>query len=108
MDASSSTSRTRPAMRAWWHRLPGCGPRPAAAGCGDSTRRAEHADGPGHHDRRPPEGGPAVRTRIIALAVLTSVLATCLFAVPLAVAVLDYAVQQERTHLVRAASYVAI
>ncbi len=49
-----------------------------------------------------------MRTRIIALAVLTSVLATCLFAVPLAVAVLDYAVQHERTHLVRAASYVAI
>jgi signal transduction histidine kinase len=49
-----------------------------------------------------------VRTRIIALAVLTSVLATCLFAVPLAVAVLDYAVQHERTHLVRVASYVAI
>ena len=49
-----------------------------------------------------------MRTRIIALAVLTSMLATCLFAVPLAVAVLDYAVQHERTHLVRVASYVAI
>jgi signal transduction histidine kinase len=49
-----------------------------------------------------------VRTRIVALAVLTSVLATCLFAVPLAVAVLDYSVQHERGHLVRAASYVAI
>ncbi|MGY1759891.1 sensor histidine kinase [Geodermatophilus sp. SYSU D00779] len=49
-----------------------------------------------------------MRTRIIALAVLTSVLATCLFAVPLAVAVLDYLVQHERTHLERAASYVAI
>jgi signal transduction histidine kinase len=49
-----------------------------------------------------------VRTRIVALAVLTSVLATCLFAIPLAVAVLDYSVQHERGHLVRAASYVAI
>ncbi|SDM47855.1 Signal transduction histidine kinase [Geodermatophilus siccatus] len=49
-----------------------------------------------------------MRTRIVALAVLTSVLATCLFAVPLAVAVLDYSVQHERTHLERAASYVAI
>ncbi|MGR6967357.1 sensor histidine kinase [Geodermatophilus sp. URMC 61] len=49
-----------------------------------------------------------MRTRIVALAVLTSVLATCLFAVPLAVAVLDYAVQHERAHLLRSASYVAI
>jgi signal transduction histidine kinase len=49
-----------------------------------------------------------VRTRIIALAVLTSVLATCLFAIPLAVAVLEYSVQHERGHLVRAAGDVAI
>ena len=49
-----------------------------------------------------------MRTRIVALAVLASVLATCLFAVPLAVAVLEYAVQHERGHLVRIASDVAI
>src|SRR3712207_3905731 len=106
MDVSSSTSRTRPAMRAWWHRLPDCGPRPAAAGCGDRARRPEHPGGPEHRDRR--REVPPVRTRIIALAVLTSVLATCLFAIPLAVAVLDYSLQHERTHLERAASYVAI
>ena len=49
-----------------------------------------------------------MRTRIVALAVLASVLATCLFAVPLAVAVLEYAIQHERGHLVRIASDVAI
>lgn len=49
-----------------------------------------------------------MRTRIVALAVLTSVLATCLFAIPLAVAVRDYVVQHERGQLVRTASYVAI
>ncbi|WP_448611434.1 sensor histidine kinase [Geodermatophilus sp. URMC 60] len=49
-----------------------------------------------------------MRTRIVALAVLTSVLAICLFAVPLAVAVLDYTVQHERGDLVRAAGDVAI
>jgi signal transduction histidine kinase len=49
-----------------------------------------------------------VRTRIIALAVLVSVLATCLFAAPLAVAVFLYAVQTERGHLVWVASDVAI
>ncbi|TFV53938.1 HAMP domain-containing histidine kinase [Geodermatophilus sp. DF01-2] len=49
-----------------------------------------------------------MRTRIIAVAVLASVLATCLFAVPLAVAVLEYALQHERGHLVRVASDVAI
>lgn len=49
-----------------------------------------------------------MRTRIVALAVLASVLATCLFAVPLAVAVLEYTVQHERGHLVRLAGDVAI
>ncbi|SHN71622.1 Signal transduction histidine kinase [Geodermatophilus obscurus] len=49
-----------------------------------------------------------MRTRIVALAVLASVLATCLFAVPLAVGVLQYAAQHERGHLVRVASDVAI
>src|SRR4051812_11630582 len=95
-------------MRTSWHRLPARGTSPAAAGCGDSARRVEHADGPSTvpADRR--RKVPLVRTRIVALAVLTSVLATCLFAIPLAVAVLDYSVQHERGHLVRAASYVAI
>jgi signal transduction histidine kinase len=49
-----------------------------------------------------------VRTRIIGVAVLASVLAICLFGVPLAVAVHRYAMQQERVHLVRAATDVAI
>jgi signal transduction histidine kinase len=48
-----------------------------------------------------------VRTRIVALAVLTSALATCLFAVPLGVAVLEYALQHERGHLIRVAAGVA-
>jgi signal transduction histidine kinase len=48
-----------------------------------------------------------VRTRIITLAVLTSVLATCLFALPLGVAVLKYAVQHERGHLIGVARQVA-
>jgi signal transduction histidine kinase len=49
-----------------------------------------------------------VRTRIISLAVLTSVVATVLFVVPLGVAVFQYAMQQERGHLVEHASDVAI
>ena len=49
-----------------------------------------------------------MRTRIIALAVLTSVLATCLFALPLGAAVLRHMLGQERGHLVRVASDVAI
>jgi signal transduction histidine kinase len=49
-----------------------------------------------------------VRTRIIALAVLASVLATVLFAVPLGIAVFRHLVGQERGHLVRVASDVAI
>jgi signal transduction histidine kinase len=49
-----------------------------------------------------------VRTRIITLAVLASVLATSLFAVPLGVAVLDRLLGKERGHLVRVASEVAI
>jgi hypothetical protein len=49
-----------------------------------------------------------VRTRIITLAVLASVLATCLFAVPLGAAVLDRLLGKERGHLVRLASEVSI
>ncbi|MGY1594565.1 sensor histidine kinase [Geodermatophilus sp. SYSU D00708] len=49
-----------------------------------------------------------VRTRIIGVAVLASALATFLFGVPLAVAVLQYVVQHERGHLVRVANEVAI
>jgi signal transduction histidine kinase len=49
-----------------------------------------------------------VRTRIIGLAVLVSVLAICLFGVPLGVAVFNYSLQHERGHLVRIASDVAI
>jgi signal transduction histidine kinase len=49
-----------------------------------------------------------VRTRIIGVAVLASVLAICLFGAPLGVAVLQYALQHERGHLVQVASDVAI
>ncbi|HYX95940.1 MAG TPA: HAMP domain-containing sensor histidine kinase [Geodermatophilus sp.] len=49
-----------------------------------------------------------MRTRIISLAVLTSVVATVLFAVPLGVAVLQYALQHQWGHLVRHASDLAI
>src|SRR5512144_2896737 len=49
-----------------------------------------------------------VRTRIISVAMLASVLAICLFGVPLGVAVLKYALQQERARLVQLASDVAI
>jgi len=49
-----------------------------------------------------------VRTRIITLAVLTSVVATVLFAVPLGVAVFRHLMGQERGHLLRVASDVAI
>ncbi|MGK5112858.1 MULTISPECIES: sensor histidine kinase [unclassified Geodermatophilus] len=49
-----------------------------------------------------------MRTRIIGVAVVASVLAICLFGVPLAVAVHRYAIQQERVHLVRVATDVAI
>jgi signal transduction histidine kinase len=49
-----------------------------------------------------------VRTRIIGVAVLASALAICLFGVPLGVAVLQYAMQHERGHLVGIASDVAI
>jgi signal transduction histidine kinase len=49
-----------------------------------------------------------VRTRIITLAVLASVVATCLFAVPLGAAVLLNLLGQERSHLVWEASEVAI
>ncbi|MGK5111699.1 MULTISPECIES: histidine kinase dimerization/phospho-acceptor domain-containing protein [unclassified Geodermatophilus] len=49
-----------------------------------------------------------MRTRIIGVAVLASALALCLFGVPLAVAVLQYAMQHERAHLVQVASDIAI
>src|SRR4051794_40565895 len=49
-----------------------------------------------------------VRTRIIGVAVLASVLAICLFGIPLGVAVLQFAMQDARGHLVRIASDVAI
>jgi len=49
-----------------------------------------------------------VRTRIITLAVLASVVAICLFAVPLGAVVLERLLGQERGHLVRVASEVAI
>src|ERR671933_193992 len=94
MDVSSSTSRTRPAMRAWWHRRPGSGPRPG------------HPDGPEHRDRR--REVPPVRTRIVALAVLASELATFLFAIPLAYAIREHLLGQESGYLVREASHVAI
>jgi signal transduction histidine kinase len=48
-----------------------------------------------------------VRTRIIGVAVLASVLAIVLFGVPLGVAVHQYAMQQERAHLLKVASDVA-
>jgi signal transduction histidine kinase len=49
-----------------------------------------------------------VRSRIVGVAVLASVLAICLFGVPLGVAVLQYSQQQERAHLVRVANELAI
>ncbi len=49
-----------------------------------------------------------MRTRIIGVAVLASVLATCLFGVPLGVGALKYLTNKERGHLVRVASDVAI
>ena len=49
-----------------------------------------------------------MRTRIIGVAVLASVLAILLFGVPLGAAVHRYAMQQERVHLVAVASDVAI
>ncbi len=49
-----------------------------------------------------------MRTRIIVLAVLVSVLATCLFAAPLGYAVWKHLLGQERGHLVREASDVSI
>lgn len=49
-----------------------------------------------------------MRTRIVGLAVWVSVLATALFAVPLGVAVFEYAVQAERNELEQIADAVAI
>jgi signal transduction histidine kinase len=49
-----------------------------------------------------------VRTRIVALAVLASALATCLFAIPLAAGVFEYLMQHERVHLVGHARDVAV
>src|SRR3954466_6603609 len=49
-----------------------------------------------------------MRTRIIGVAVLASVLATCLFGGPLALGALRYLLRKERGHLVRGANDVAI
>ena len=49
-----------------------------------------------------------MRTRIVALAVLASALATCLFAIPLAAGVFEYLMQHERVHLVGHARDVAV
>ncbi len=49
-----------------------------------------------------------MRTRIVALAVLASVLATFLFAIPLGYAIRQHLLGQERGYLVREASHVAI
>jgi signal transduction histidine kinase len=49
-----------------------------------------------------------VRTRIIGVALLASVLAICLFGVPLGVAVFQYAQQHQHGHLMQVASDVAI
>jgi signal transduction histidine kinase len=49
-----------------------------------------------------------VRTRIVALAVLASVLATFLFAIPLGYAIREHLLGQESGYLVREASHVAI
>lgn len=49
-----------------------------------------------------------MRTRIIGVAVMASVLAICLFGIPLGVGVLQFAMQHERGHLVQVASDVAI
>lgn len=49
-----------------------------------------------------------MRTHIIGVAVLASVLAICLFGIPLGVGVLQFAMQHERSHLVQVASDVAI
>jgi signal transduction histidine kinase len=54
------------------------------------------------------DGQGLMRTRIIGVAVLASVLATCLFGGPLAVGVLKYLLRKERGHLVRVANDVAI
>jgi len=48
-----------------------------------------------------------VRSRIIGVAVLASVVAICLFGLPLGVAVHQYAMHQERVHLLKVASDVA-
>jgi signal transduction histidine kinase len=49
-----------------------------------------------------------MRTRIIGVAILASVLATCLFGGPLAVGALKYLLRKERGHLLRVANDVAI
>src|SRR3712207_1659532 len=49
-----------------------------------------------------------MRTRIIGVAVLASVVATCLFGGPLAFGALRYLLRKERGHLVRVANDVAI
>ncbi len=49
-----------------------------------------------------------MRTRIIGVAVLASVVAICLFGLPLGVAVYRYAVQEEQSHLARVARDTAV
>ncbi len=95
-------------MRASRHRLARSGTRRAAAGDGDSAPEAEHPGAPEHRTCRPGDGGharahPDRRPRRPG-----SALATCLLAVPLGVAVLEYVLQHERGHLGRIASDVAI
>jgi hypothetical protein len=49
-----------------------------------------------------------MRTRIIGVAIIASVLATCLFGGPLTVGALKYLLRKERGHLVRVANDLAI
>ena len=58
--------------------------------------------------RRLRDGDTLVRTRIIGLAVSAAVLAIVLFGVPLAVAVLQYVMQVERTELQQTADSIAM
>ena len=59
-------------------------------------------------NRRLRDGDTLVRTRIIGLAVSAAVLAIVLFGVPLAVAVLQYVMQVERTELQQTADSIAM
>src|SRR5687768_10388224 len=108
MDASSSTSRTRPAMRHRGTLSPAPGPvapRPESVTArGRWSTLALPSTVPADLGT---EAAP-VRTRIVALAVLASALATCLFAIPLAAGVFEYLMQHERVHLVGHARDVAV